>query len=65
MRLIVISLLVMFLAVLVMFLIVWPALNGPQGDFNKGLSAYEDGNYRTAIKLYRQAAEQGYAIGAI
>ena len=54
MRLIVISLLAMFLAVS-------PALANPQEDVNKGLSAYVDGNYKTAIKLFHQAAEQGHA----
>ena len=52
MRLIVISLLAMFLAVS-------PALATPQEDFYKGLSAYEAGNYKKAVKWYRQAAEQG------
>ena len=61
MRLIVISLSAIFLAVLAMFLIVWPALNGPQEDYNKGLSAYEYSNYETAIKLFHQAAERGVA----
>ena len=54
MRLIVISLLVMFLAIS-------PALATPQEDFYKGLAAHAAGNYKQAVKLFRQAAEQGDA----
>ena len=38
-----------------------PALATPQEDFYKGLSAYEAGNYKKAVKWYRQAAKQGNA----
>ena len=61
MRLAVISLSAIFLAVLAMFLVVWPAWNDPQVDFNKGHTAYEDGNYKAAVKWWREAAEQGHA----
>ena len=54
MRLIVISLLVMFLAVS-------PALATPQEDFDKGEIADAAGNYKQAVKWYRKAAEQGFA----
>ena len=54
MRVIVISLLAMFLAVS-------PALATPQEDFNRGNAAYEDGNYKQAVKWWRKAAEQGHA----
>ena len=59
MRLAGISLLVMFLSVLAIFLFVSPVLDNLQVDFDKGYAAYEDGNYETAIKWYRKAAEQG------
>ena len=52
MRLTVISLLVMFLAVS-------SALATPREYFNKGNTAFEDGNYKQAVKWLSKAAEQG------
>ena len=61
MRLIVISLLAIFLAVLLTLCSPEKDTNSsPQKDTNKGIAAYEDGDYEKAVKLFHQAAEQGH-----